>query len=141
VTDGSRLRIAGQGLPGRAGGRAGDLYLITTVIPDPRFERDGDKLRTKVTAPLPTFVLGGEVQVPTPDGRRLALKIPPGTQDGQVFRLRGQGMPHLGKPDQKGDLQAEVHVRLPERVSGRERELLDELARAIAAQTPVGGAV
>jgi curved DNA-binding protein len=141
VSDGSRLRIAGQGTPGRSGGRAGDLYLVTTVLPDPRFERAGDNLRTKVSAPLPTVILGGEVQVPTPDGRRLALKIPPGTQDGQVFRLRGQGMPHFNQPDRKGDLQAEVHVRLPEQVSGRERDLLEELARAIGDQTPVGGGV
>jgi curved DNA-binding protein len=141
VANGSRLRIAGQGSPGRAGGRAGDLYLITTVLPDPRFERDGDNLRTKVSAPLPTLVLGGEVHIPTPDGRRLALKIPAGTQDGRVFRLRGQGMPRLGQPDRRGDLQAEVHVRLPEHVSGRERDLLVELARAMGDKTPVGGGV
>jgi curved DNA-binding protein len=86
------------------------------------------------------MILGGEVRVPTPDGRRLALKIPPGTQDGKLFRLRGQGMPHVGQPDRKGDLHAEVHVRLPERVSGRQRELLEEFARSTT-ETPVGGAV
>jgi curved DNA-binding protein len=140
VTNGSRVRVAGQGGPGRAGGRAGDLYLVTAIAPDPRFERDGDDLRTRVSAPLATMILGGEVRVPTPDGRRLALKIPPGTQDGKLFRLRGQGMPHLGQPERRGDLHAEVHVRLPERVSGRQRELLEELARSTT-ETPVGGAV
>jgi DnaJ-class molecular chaperone len=140
VTDGSRIRVAGQGSPGRAGGRPGDLYLATVVRPDPRFERQGDDLRVKVSAPLAAFVLGGEAHVPTPDGRRLALKIPAGTQDGKVFRLRGQGMPHLGQADRKGDLHAEVHVRLPERVSGRQRELLEEFVRA-SGETPVGGAV
>jgi DnaJ-class molecular chaperone len=140
VRDGSRVRVAGQGAPGRAGGRSGDLYLVTAIAPDPRFDRDGDDLRTRVSAPLSTMILGGEVRVPTPDGRRLALKIPPGTQDGKLFRLRGQGMPHVGQPDRKGDLHAEVHVRLPERVSGRQRELLEEFARSTT-ETPVGGAV
>jgi curved DNA-binding protein len=144
VTDGSRIRIAGQGSPGRAGGQPGDVYLVTTVLPHPRFEREGDDLRTKVTAPLATFVLGGEVQIPTPDGRRLALKIPAGTQDGRVFRLRGQGMPHLGRPDRRGDLHAEVHVRLPVHLSGRQRELLEEFARATSDdldESRVGGGV
>ncbi|HEV7664043.1 MAG TPA: J domain-containing protein [Chloroflexota bacterium] len=140
VTDGSRIRVAGQGSPGRSGGRAGDLYLVITVRPDSRFDRQGDDVRTKVTAPLATMVLGGEVAVPTPDGRRLALKVPAGTQDGKLFRLRNQGMPHLNQPDRRGDLQAEVHVQLPERVSGRQRELLEEFARATSA-SPVGGAV
>jgi DnaJ-class molecular chaperone len=143
VTDGSRLRVAGQGLPGRAGGPPGDLYVITAIAPDPRFEREGTDVRTRVSAPLATFVLGGEVHVPTPDGRRLALKVPPGTQDGRVFRLRGQGMPHLGQPDRRGDLHAEVHVRLPAHVSGRQRELLEEFARmtSLSDTTPVGGGV
>ena len=140
VTDGSRIRVAGRGSPGRAGGPAGDLYLITTVTADPRFQRDGDDLRTRVSAPLATLLLGGEVHVPTPDGRRLALRIPPGTQDGKLFRLRGQGMPRLGQPERRGDLHAEVHVRLPERLSGRQRELLEEFAR-MSAEVPVGGAV
>jgi curved DNA-binding protein len=132
------VRVAGQGSPGRNGGPAGDLYLVTTIRPDSRFERDGDDLRTRVWAPFTTLLLGGEVQVPTPDGRRLALKIPAGTQDGKLFRLRGQGMPHVGQPDRRGDLHVEVHARLPERLTERQRELLQEFAQANA---PVGGAV
>jgi curved DNA-binding protein len=142
VTDGSRVRIAGQGAPGRAGGPAGDLYLLTSITVDPRFERVGDDLRTRVSTPLATVLLGGEVHVPTPDGRRLALKIPSETQDGRVFRLRGQGMPHLGQPDRRGDLHAEVHAQLPEHLSAHERELLEEFGRALAESgdaTPVGG--
>jgi curved DNA-binding protein len=138
VTEGSRVRVAGQGSPGRNGGPAGDLYLVTTIRPDSRFERDGDDLRTRVWAPFTTLLLGGEVQVPTPDGRRLALKIPAGTQDGKLFRLRGQGMPHVGQPDRRGDLHVEVHARLPERLTERQRELLQEFTQANA---PVGGAV
>jgi curved DNA-binding protein len=139
VTEGSRVRVAGQGGAGRAGGRAGDLYLVITVRPDARFERRGDDLHTKVVAPLATLILGGEAHVPTPDGRRLALTIPAGTQDGRVFRLRGQGIPHLGQPG-RGDLHAEVHARLPEQVTPHQRELLEEFVRA-GGETPVGGAV
>jgi curved DNA-binding protein len=129
VDTGSRVRIAGQGTPGRSGGPRGDLYLVTVVRPDPLFERRGDDLRTRITAPLPTLLLGGEVRVPTPDGRSLALKIPAGTQDGRVFRLSGQGMPQLGQPNTRGDLHAEVHARLPERLTVRQRELVEEFAR------------
>lgn len=68
--------------------------------------------------------------MPTLDGRALALTVPPGTRDGRVFRLRGQGMPHLDQPDQRGDLHAEVHALLPERLSPRQQELIEELAQA-----------
>ena len=114
--------------------------LVVTVLPDARFERRGDDLYTRVVAPLATLLLGGEARVPTPDGRRLALTIPAGTQDGRVFRLRGQGMPHLAQPDRRGDLHAEVHARLPEQVSPRQRELLEEFVHA-GGEAPVGGAV
>ena len=137
VTDGSRVRVAGQGSPGRNGGPGGDLYIVTTIAADARFQRDGDDLHTRVSAPLHIMLLGGEVHVPTPDGRRLALRVPANTQDGKSFRLRGQGMPHLGQPDRRGDLHAEVHVRLPERLSARQRELLEEFVRENA---PVGSA-
>jgi len=129
VDDGSRIRLSRQGHPGQHGGPAGALYLVVTVQPDPRFQRQGDDLRTEITVPLPTLLLGGTVRVPTPDGRMLELRIPEGTQDGRIFRLRAQGMPRLGDPDWRGDLLAEVHVRLPERVTGRQRELIEEFAR------------
>jgi DnaJ-class molecular chaperone len=135
VADGSRVRVAGQGLPGQAGGPAGDLYLVISVRPDPRFERRGDDLHTRIEIPLTALLLGGEARVPTPDGRTLALTIPAETQDGRVFRLRGQGMPRPGRPEQRGDLHAEVHARLPERLSPRQRELLEELARLEAGAT------
>jgi curved DNA-binding protein len=130
VDTGSRVRIAGQGAPGRSGGSPGDLYLVIVVRPDPRFERHGEELRTQVAGPLATLLLGGEVRVPTPDGRNLALKIPPETQDGRVFRLTGQGMPRLSQPGTRGDLHVAVHARLPERLTARQRELLQEFARA-----------
>ncbi len=128
VTDGSRVRIAGKGGPGIAGGPAGDLYLVVSVRPHPTFERKGDDLYVTVPVPLHVAVLGGEVQVPTPKGTGLALKIPPETQNGQRFRLAGQGMPHLGGSN-RGDLYAEVKVVLPTHLTDRERQLFQELAR------------
>jgi curved DNA-binding protein len=143
VTNGSRIRLAGQGSPGRAGGPPGDLYLVVSVAPDPRFERQGDDLRTKVTAPLANLLLGGQAHVPTPDGRLLELRIPSGTQDGRVFRLRGQGMPRLNNPERHGDLYAEIHPVLPERLSDQQRELVEKFARLetgrAAAATGTGG--
>jgi curved DNA-binding protein len=135
VRTGSRVRVSGQGGPGQAGGPSGDLYLVVTVAPDPRFERRGDDLQTEVRAPLETLLLGGEARVATPDGRTLALSIPPGTQDGRMFRLRGQGMPRLGAANVRGDLHAEVHAQLPERLTGKQRELIEEFARSRADAT------
>jgi DnaJ-class molecular chaperone len=129
VTDGSRVRLAGQGLPGRSGGQAGDLYLVISVTPDPRFTREGADLRVRVTAPLATLVLGGTTRVPKPDGRSLELTVKPGSQDGQVYRLRGQGMPRRPGAKERGDLLAEIHVYLPTSPSPRERELLEQLAQ------------
>ena len=128
VADGSRVRIAGKGGPGRGGGTAGDLYLVVSVRPHPRFVRDGADLTVGVDVPLYTAVLGGEVHVPTPKGGRLALKLPPETQNGQRFRLGGQGMPRLEAPGSRGDLYAEVRVVLPTNLSERERGLFRELA-------------
>jgi curved DNA-binding protein len=127
VTSGSRVRVAGKGSPGRGGGPPGDLYLLITVQPHPRFRREGDDLHVTVDVPLYTAVLGGEVHVPTPKGTRLALKLPPESQSGQRFRLAGQGMPRLGGSG-RGDLYAEVRVMVPTGLSERERELFGELA-------------
>jgi DnaJ-class molecular chaperone len=126
VTDGQRVRVAGQGEPGIGGMPAGDLYLVITVRPHPVFERKGDDLHVNVEVPLHLAVLGGEVQVPTPRGTKLALRIPAETQNAQVFRLRDQGMPRTGGG--RGDLLAEVRVVLPTGLSQREKELFSELA-------------
>lgn len=126
VTTGSRVRVSGKGQAGFNGGQPGDLYLNITVTPNPLFERQGDDLTTSVPVPLTTAVLGGEVQVPTPKGTRLALKIPPETQNGRIFRLAGQGMPHLGKTT-RGDLLAKVNVILPTKLTEKEKELFKQL--------------
>lgn len=126
VANGGRVRIAGQGEPGIGGGPPGDLYLLVSVRPHPTFERRGDDFHVKVSVPLHVVVLGGEVAVPTLGGSRLALKVPPETQNGQTFRLAERGMPKRGGG--AGDLLAEVLVVLPTRLSPRERELFHELA-------------
>jgi len=128
VKTGSRVRIAGQGGPGIGGGRPGDLYLKVTVLPHPIFKRQGDDLHCEVPVDLYTAVLGGEVRVPTLEGD-VMLKIPPGTQGGQTFRLRGKGMPNLRNPRQRGDLYVKVQVQVPQNLSQRERELFRELAK------------
>ncbi len=130
VRTGSRVRVAGEGQAGIAGGPPGDLYLLVTVLPHSVFERRGDDLYTEVDVPYLDAILGGEVPVRTIDGRVL-LKIPPLTQNGQQFRLAGKGMPVLGSPGRRGDLYAKVRVKLPDHLTPEERELLERLrARA-----------
>jgi DnaJ-class molecular chaperone len=104
----------------------GDVLLRVAVTPHALFKREDDNLTVGVPVDLYTALLGGEVQVPTLE-RPVALKIPAGTQNGKTFRLRGLGMPHLRNPDQRGDLLAVVDVRLPARLSERERQLFEEL--------------
>jgi DnaJ-class molecular chaperone len=127
AANGSRVRVAGQGGPGIGGAPNGDLFLVVSVRPHAVFERKGDDLYVTVPVSLSTAVLGGEVQVPTPVGARLALKVPPESQNGQRFRLAGRGIPHL-TGEGRGDLYAELKVQLPRGLSERERELFKELA-------------
>ena len=126
VKHGSRVRIAGKGRQGYSGAR-GDLYLAISVKPHRLFERRGDDLYVEVAVPLTVAVLGGEVQVPTLKGK-LALKIPPETQNGRAFRLAGQGMPHLGNSS-RGDLLAKVNVVLPTNLSPQEKELFKQFSQ------------
>lgn len=129
VRTGSRVRLAGQGGAGVAGGSAGDLYLEIQVAPHPQFERDGDDLRVTVPVDIYTAATGGAVQVPTLDGG-VQLKIPSRTQTDRVFRLKGKGMPRLGTPTERGNLYAKVKLVLPEPLSDQEVETLRSLAQA-----------
>lgn len=136
IDSGKRVRMAGQGGPGLNGGPAGDVNLIVTVRPDRRFERDGDNLRTEVDIPVTTAVLGGEANVRTPTGT-VALTIPPGTQSGRGFRLRGQGMPKLrSRGGERGDLLARARIVTPANLTDRERELYEELRNLRPEGTP-----
>jgi molecular chaperone DnaJ len=125
VRDGSRIRIAGEGGPGRAGGSKGNLYLVAKVLPHKLFERKGDDLYTEVSVPLATAMLGGEVGLPTLNGN-LSLKIPAETQNGKVFRLAGKGMPQLGN-NKYGNMFAKIKVVLPANLTEEERKLFDKL--------------
>ena len=129
VKDGSRVRAAGEGESGANGGVAGDLYLRVRIRPHTMFERKGDDLHSHVAVPVTTAVLGGEAQVPTISGA-VRLKIPEGTQNGQVFRLKGHGMPAVGKPDDRGDLYATVDVQLPRSLTEEQREHYEALRKS-----------
>jgi curved DNA-binding protein len=129
VGDGSRVRVSGEGELGSGGAKSGDLYLRIRLAPHARFERKGRDLYTRVTVPLTTAVLGGEASVETLGGKTLRLKIPPTTQNGQVFRLKGHGMPTTGKPDQAGDLYATIDVELPRDLTPEQRKHFEALQR------------
>jgi len=133
VGEGSRVRIAGEGEAGSGGAPAGDLYLRIRLTPNATFERKGRDLYVKVPVPLTTAVLGGEADVHTITGKSLRLKIPPTTQHGQVFRLKGHGMPVTGTAGEHGDLYATADVQLPRQLTPEQRahfEALQKLERA-----------
>ena len=129
VTDGSRVRVAGEGEPGSGGAQGGDLFLRVRLVPHPVFERKGRDLYTKVAVPVTTVVLGGEADVQTLAGKPARLRIPPLTQNGQMFRLKGYGMPSTGKTDDKGDLYARVEAELPTQLTNEERAHYEALAK------------
>jgi curved DNA-binding protein len=125
---GTRVRVA-EAVPVGQDGQKRDLYLVVQVSDDPRFERKGEDLYTETTVNLYTAVLGGEVTVPTLSGN-IVLTIPPGTQPGKTFRISGRGMPHLKNTDKRGDLYARVNVQIPRKLTPRQKELFEEIARS-----------
>jgi DnaJ-class molecular chaperone len=129
IKDGARVRSAGQGEAGAHGGTSGDLFLRVRILPHATFERRGQDLHTRVPVPVTTAVLGGEVPVPTISGSNLRLKIPESTQNGQIFRLRGHGMPTVGKPDERGDLYAAADIVVPKTLTPEARKLWEELGK------------
>jgi curved DNA-binding protein len=126
VKTGSKVRVQGEG--GGSGGNRGDLYLRVNELPHPVFERRGDDLHRDVPVDLFTALLGGEARVDTMTNP-VVLTIPPGTQAGRTFRLKGQGMPKLRTPSEHGDLYARVRLNLPDKLTDRERELVREWQR------------
>jgi molecular chaperone DnaJ len=125
VDNGSRVRFAGQGEAGYRGGPNGDLYLVVSVSPHSTFERQGNDLLTTIDLPLTTAMLGGEIQVPTIQGK-VMLKIPAETQNGRIFNLTGKGMPHLGSSSY-GNLLAKVNIVLPHKLTKEEKTLFEKL--------------
>ncbi len=127
VKTGSKVRMAGEGLPGGRNAGRGDIYLLIKVLPHATFERRGDDLHCEVPVDLFAALLGGEVRVPTLAGP-MALRIPAATQSGRVFRLSGQGMPKL-RSEVRGDLYAKVRVMLPDKLTEREQQLVRDWAK------------
>ena len=125
VTDGSKIRLAGQGGIGADGSKS-DLELIVKMLPNKQYERKGNDLYTDVPVPLLTALLGGEVELQTLKGK-VVLKVPPETPNGNTFRLAGKGMPHLGNISQHGDFFARVKVILPTKLTQKEKELLEQI--------------
>ena len=130
VDTGDRIRLSGEGEPGETGAPPGDLYVQINVKPHDFFEREGNDLYCTVPVSMVTAALGGELEVPTLEGRA-TLKIPEGTQTGKPFRLRGLGVKSVRGAGQ-GDLLCNVRVETPVRLSKRQRELLRELADTLA---------
>ncbi|GAA4197932.1 curved DNA-binding protein [Streptosporangium oxazolinicum] len=129
VTDGQRVRLAGQGGRGGDGAPAGDLYLIVRIAPHPRYRVEGRDIHVLLPVTPWEAALGATVAVDTPGGEA-KVKVPPGTSSGRRLRLRGRGMP--SRRDRPGDLYAEVRIMVPERLTEEERRLFEQLAAASA---------
>jgi molecular chaperone DnaJ len=126
VDQGSQLRLVGEGGPGLNGGPPGDLYVVLHVGQHEFFERDGDRLLCQIPISFPQAALGAEIDIPTLDGLE-KLKIPKGTQTGDVLRMRGHGMPNV-RTGRMGDLEVHVFVKTPTNLTPREEALLKELS-------------
>ncbi len=126
VERGMRIRFAGKGDPGQMGGPPGDLFIVLDVQPHDLFERDGNDVLCQVEVGLAQAALGADVEVPTLEGTK-SLKIPAGTQHGDVRRFRGEGIPRL-RGNSRGDQVMQILIRVPKRLNERQRELLEEFA-------------
>lgn len=131
ATDGTKVRLAGEGAPGYNGGNPGDLFLMVEVQKNPLFERNGNDLTTDVRVDAFTAMLGGEVEVATLS-RPIRLKVTPGTQSGRRFRLAGKGMPLMREPEKFGDLFARVVITVPEHLTEEQHTLAERLRASLA---------
>jgi molecular chaperone DnaJ len=134
VEEGARLRVAGEGEAGVAGGEPGDLYVVMLMREHALFDREGTDLRVEVPVAFVQAALGAEVEVPTLDGK-VTMQIPEGTQSGRIMRLRGKGLPplqprleHEQLMRMRGDLYVRIFVEVPTKLNERQRELLEQFA-------------
>jgi molecular chaperone DnaJ len=132
VDRGQQIRLTGEGEPGPKGGPPGDLYVVLDVEEHPLFTREGYDLYYELPLNVAQAALGDEVTIPTLDGDS-ELHIPPGTQHGRSFRLRGKGVPHL-RSSERGHMYVVARVVIPGKLSGRQRELFEELAEELDAE-------
>jgi molecular chaperone DnaJ len=135
VEDGTRIRLANEGEAGLRGGPSGDLYIFLSVRPHEFFQRDGADLFCKVPVSMTTAAMGGEIEVPTIDGKKARVSIPEGTQTGKQFRLKNKGMPVL-RSSQTGDMYIQVAVETPVNLTRRQRELLKEFEKEARNNSP-----
>jgi molecular chaperone DnaJ len=126
VAEGNYLTLRGEGNKGARGGAAGDIIVLIEEAEHDMFHRDGQNLYAEARVPFTTASLGGSIRIPTLDGD-VDLKIPAGTQSGKVFALRGKGLPGLHGRGTKGDLLVKIHIRVPEKLNAKQKELIEEL--------------
>ena len=129
VEDGTRIRLAGEGEAGLRGAPPGDLYIFLAIAPHPIFQRDGANIHCRVPIPMTTAALGGTVEVPTIEGSRTKVTVPPGTQSGHQFRIKGKGMSVL-RSQQRGDMYIQAVVETPVNLTKKQQELLREFDNA-----------
>src|SRR5712691_1195 len=134
VEDGTRIRLAGEGEAGVRGGPAGDLYIFLSIAAHPFFQREGADLHCRVPISMVVAALGGDIEVPTIDNSNSRVKVPEGTQSGRRFRLQSKGMPVL-RTKQTGDMYVQVLVETPQKLTKRQRELLNEFERLSSQET------
>lgn len=140
MAPGKRIRISGQGDVGQNGGPNGDLYVVVHIQPHEYFERDGNDLYCVVPIALTQAALGTEITVKTLDDKKVRLKIPAGTQNGKILRLKGEGVPYLQNSDRRGDMYIKIRIDIPKRLSGKAKKMMEDLARELkeeAAPSPV----
>ena len=137
VETGTRIRLAGEGEAGIRGGPTGDLYIFIEVKDHPIFQRDGINLFCRIPVSMPTAALGGEVEVPTIDGGKSRVRVPPGAQTGKQMRLRAKGMPAL-RGGGVGDMLIELAVETPVNLTARQRDILKEFEALSAENNPEG---
>lgn len=128
VESGSRLKITGEGEQGPENGPRGDLYVVIHVQKHKYFERHGNDVLSIIDISYPMVCLGGEIEVPTLSGGKVKMKIPVGTENGQIFRLKGNGIPYLGSYG-KGDQLVKINIRVPKKLTPRQKELLKEFSK------------
>lgn len=131
VDEGTMVRLTGEGELGRYGGPPGDLYVRVHVKPHPIFKREGKNILLDLPLNVAQAALGDEVEVPTIDGDKVKLTIPPGTQYGKTFRLRGKGVPDVHNPDRRGDMLVTARIVIPKNLTPRQKELLRELGETL----------
>lgn len=127
IDSGQRLRVPGQGMPGRPNGPSGDLYVDITVEQSGAFRREGNDLAVEATVSFATAALGGRTEVRLPDDTPVSVTIAPGTQPGSVVRIGGQGMPSLDRRGGRGSLHVILTVAVPKKLSKKAKKLLEEL--------------